>query len=83
MKNSWAYRRGINCAYSFSDLFFAAENRMPSEEELTVFAKMTQGRRNQAVKRLAEQADWNVEDRSGADDIIYTAFWPKTTEESK
>lgn len=67
---------GIECAYSYSDLFYAAYGRMPNSDELSKMATLTQTERNRYVKELARAASWQTQDKVGSDLQIYTAFAP-------
>jgi hypothetical protein len=63
------------CAYSFADLFKAAHGRQATAAENKNFNALTQPQRNQAVKALAKQANWQteeVETKAG----LFIAFWP-------
>ncbi len=64
------------CNYSFWDLFEAANNRKPTNDEKGKFKALTQGKRNKLVKKWAGIAGWGIDDRMGTDGKIYTAFCP-------
>ncbi len=64
------------CAYSFSDLFFAAHERLMSEAEKASFAALTQEERNKAVQELAGLAGWKTREVLGTDSQKYLAFCP-------
>ena len=68
---------GLECAYSFRDLFQAAFGREAKPEEMDEFSHLTQEEKNQKVKEWAKLADWNTLDKVGADGQTYTAFYPK------
>jgi hypothetical protein len=68
---------GPECQYSFEDLFFAAFGRKASLQEIEEFNQLSQESKNQKVKEWAGLADWNVVDRVGVDEKVYTAFYPK------
>ena len=64
------------CAYSFSDLFFAAHKRKMTVSEKHAFMTLTQANINEKVKVMATQAGWGTQDKKGDDGKIYTAFCP-------
>ncbi len=64
------------CAYSFADLFQAANGRRSTEKEDQRFLELSQTQRNQSVQQLAAKAGWStqlVETSAGE----FLAFWPK------
>jgi len=67
---------GIECSYSFWDLFVAAFQREPTDNQRYEFGILTQHERNRRVKLWAQKAGWGVEDRIGSDGNLYTAFCP-------
>ena len=67
---------GPECAFSFQDLFFAAEGRVWTPDEELTFAHMSQADRNNWVAILAQKApQFTTEDKVGTDGIVYRAFW--------
>jgi hypothetical protein len=68
---------GIECDYSYNDLFRAAYNRLTTVKERELLSQMTQKDRNKYVRRLAGLAEWETKDKLGSDNQIYTAFAPK------
>jgi hypothetical protein len=73
---------GIECAYSFWDLFESAHNRPATGEEKEAFFALPQTKRNALVKKWAALASWEVEERIGSDGLQYTAFAPTFTPDS-
>ena len=68
--------RGLECCFSFHDLFTAAEGRMWTPEEETTFRSLTQDERNEWVTKLAAKApQFRTKDKVGDDGITYRAFW--------
>ncbi len=67
---------GLECNFSFADLFKAAHKRIPTAEELSHFEDMPQPIRNELVKAWAHAARWYTQDKTGTDHCIYTAFAP-------
>lgn len=68
---------GIECDYSYNDLFKAAYNRLPTSKESKLLSQMTQTDRNEYVRKLAQLAEWEIEEKLGSDNQIYTAFAPR------
>ncbi len=64
------------CAYSFSDLFMAAQGRAMTAKEQVEFRALTQSARNSAVQKLAAVAGWKTREITGTDGKCYTAFCP-------
>lgn len=71
---------GLECNYSFADLFKAAHERTPTSDELSHFHEMSQIERNILVTAWAENAGWYTKDKKGTDGCIYTAFAPFSLE---
>ena len=72
---------GIECRYSFDDLFRFANDREWTVEEKSAFMALGQADRNMEVKRLAKHAGCiATEDRIGTDGVTYTAFWVRESE---
>jgi len=67
----------IECAFSFADLFRAAQNREPTEQELVALYALPQDLRNEKVQRWAQTAGWETRARVGTDGQTYLAFAPK------
>lgn len=67
---------GIECDYSFKDLYFAAFGEAPTQDEMVEFLRLDQDVRNERVKLWAEKAGWGTDDRVGTDGPVYTAFCP-------
>lgn len=72
---------GIECNYSFFDLFRAAFKREPTIEEIAQFENLDQESKNKQVKGWAEKAVWQTKDKIGSDGKTYTAFAPTFNEE--
>lgn len=70
---------GVECSYSFWDLFVCAHGREPSETEKQSFYAATQDERNIRIKKWAELASWDIDERIGTDGLLYTAFAPTFT----
>ena len=67
---------GEECTYSFGDLFKAAHNREPDQNEAMTFVMASQDERNKLIKEWAKTAGWGTEDRVWKDGKTYTAFHP-------
>lgn len=67
---------GIECDFSFIDLYQAAHHKKPEREELSSFGKISQAERNELVKQWAKKAGWHTKDKMGNDGQVYTAFAP-------
>ncbi|MEX1123901.1 MAG: hypothetical protein WEC81_01900 [Patescibacteria group bacterium] len=63
------------CAYSFADLFLAANGRVATDQENEKFNRLTQVERNAVVKKLAKQASWETE-KVKTIEGRFIAFWP-------
>lgn len=70
---------GIECNYSFFDLFRAANKREPTVEEIAHFENLIQEKKNDLVKQWAHEAAWEIRDKIGDDGITYRAFAPTFT----
>lgn len=68
--------RKNECDYSFWELYVAAFNKNPSDEEKEEFHQLPQFRRNMKVKEWAKLAGWKTIRRIGSDFKIYIAFYP-------
>jgi len=74
---------GHECEMGFADLFRLAKKRAWTSEEQDHFQALDQGARNEAVKRLAQEAGCvRTVDRRGTDGLTYTAFWVEDPAES-
>ena len=74
---------GHKCEMGFADLFRLAKKRAWTSEEQDRFQALDQDARNQAVKRLAQEAGCvRTVDRRGTDGLTYTAFWVEDPAES-
>lgn len=67
----------IECAYSFADLFKAAHQKEPAEQELEDLYTLPQDQINKIVKEWATKAAWEIDQRTGSDGKLYYAFAPK------
>lgn len=67
---------GIECAYSFLDLYKAAFGKSPALKEKIKLQTLSQDEINQLVKDWAEKANWKTRNKKGADGIIYLSFHP-------
>lgn len=76
MDSNRAVEVGTSCRYSFDDLFFAVNGRVMTETEREQLFSLPQPKRNNIVRRWANQAGWQTENRVGSDKNLYTAFWP-------
>ena len=63
------------CAYSFADLFKAANGRPATSKENQTFEKLSQPERNREVAKLAERANWQTESVKTSEGL-FVAFWP-------
>lgn len=70
---------GVECAYSFWDLYKAAFGQDAPEEYKQKFFSMSQNKRNREVAEWAEKANWQLDRRLGTDGEIYLAFAPVFT----
>ena len=67
---------GPECAFSFQDLFHAAEGRSWTTEEELNFVNLTQDERNEWVSNLTAKApQFRTQDKVGDNGITYRAFW--------
>jgi hypothetical protein len=65
---------------SFGELHALAHGRAWSADESARFAALSQAEKNAAVRTMAAKAgNVDVEDRVGADGVVYTAFWVRGT----
>lgn len=71
------------CAYSFADLFQAAQGRPFSKKEEQTFAALNQTDRNQQVRQLAEKAGWQYKNITSYEGDVFTAFWPRQRAKKK
>lgn len=67
---------GIECAYSFWDLYRAAFGKDASRKTKAKFYSMSQNMRNREVESWAKLANWQIDKRLGTDGEIYFAFAP-------
>lgn len=67
----------IECAYSFKDLYIAANGILPTDNELNELYKLHQRERNKTVSDWAQKAKWQTRRRVGSDGQVYFAFAPK------
>lgn len=74
---------GVECSYSFWDLYKTAFGKEADEALRSDFGKMTQDERNKTVRQWAEKAGWETSERIGSDGLAYTAFAPSFTVEMK
>lgn len=68
---------GVECAYSFWDLFKSVHGRFPTKKERDVFLALSQEERNRQIEVWTAHIGWETENRIGTDGIAYTAFAPK------
>jgi hypothetical protein len=67
---------GIECNFSFADLFIAAEGRTWTSDEEIVFKNLTQRQRNEWVSSLVVKApEYVTQDKVGTGGVMYRAFW--------
>ncbi len=67
---------GIECAYSFWDLYVAAIGKNPSKKTKDKFALLSQEGKNKQVSNWASIAGWKTQKKIGSDKKIYIAFFP-------
>lgn len=67
---------GVECRYSFWDLYEAAFGKKVDAEYREEFFSMSQNKRNREVEKWAEISNWQVEKRIGTDGLTYFAFAP-------
>ncbi len=69
---------GIECAYSFKDLFKATFGQDPSAGELEELYLLSQSEKNAVVAKWAKRAGWTTAVRLGTDGVEYLAFYPSS-----
>lgn len=67
---------GIECAYSFEELYKAAFGRSLTKKEKLEFQESSQEEINNLVLVWAQKAKWTTDKRSGTDGREYIAFYP-------
>ena len=67
---------GIECSYSFNDLYFAAYGESMEREVEQRLYSVDQSERNSMVAEWAEDAGWETTKRAGSDGNVYLAFCP-------
>lgn len=67
---------GIECAYSFKDLYQATFGKEPGVGELEELYLLPQTEKNAVVAKWAKQAGWLTAVRLGTDGVEYLAFYP-------
>lgn len=68
---------GVECLYSFWDLFDKAHGRKATDEERATFFLLPHDKRNILIRKWAVLASWEVDERTGTDGKTYTAFAPR------
>jgi hypothetical protein len=68
---------GIECAFSFADLYEAAFDRLPEDKELEDLYALPNVEKNKIVGEWAKHAGWSTDERLGDDGETYLAFWPE------
>lgn len=67
---------GIECAYSFLDLYKAAFGKRPPLKEKLKLQKLSQEEINGLVMQWAKKAGWKTREKKGSDGKNYLSFWP-------
>lgn len=62
--------------YSFIDLFKAANDRLPTQEEAKSFITLPREKRNADIKQWVKAAGWETRNRTGTDGNTYLSFAP-------
>jgi hypothetical protein len=70
---------GIECAYSFEDLYRAAYGKSLSLKEKNKLQNISQEKINSLVLAWAEKAGWKTNKKIGKDNKIYLSFYPRET----
>lgn len=71
-----------SCAFSFDDLYQAANGRPMTKAEKEALYVFPQSKRNIIVGKWAESAGWQFQDRVGTDGVMYRAFWEEKPKSS-
>lgn len=67
---------GIECNFSFDDLYKAAFGKDISKKAKQEFANLSQDKINNLVLKWSKKANWKTEEKKGIDGKIYLAFFP-------
>lgn len=67
---------GIECAYSFDDLYKAAFGKNLTKKEKLEFQKLSQKEINSLVLNWAQKTNWITLEKKGVDGKIYISFHP-------
>lgn len=67
---------GIECAYSFDDLYKAAFGKNLDLKEKAELQKLPQEEINILVSKWAQQAGWRTRKKKGTENITYLSFYP-------
>lgn len=67
---------GIECAYSFIDLYKAAFGHKIALKEKKAFQRLSQEEINSLVKEWANKAGWKTREKRGTGNVLYLAFFP-------
>lgn len=70
---------GIECAYSFKDLYLAAFGHEPKVDELLNLYALPQAKKNAVVAKWTKKAGWATSVRLGTDGVEYLAFYPSSS----
>ncbi len=74
---------GLECQFSFEDLFLAAHKRTIRQEEYQDLMQASQPHRNKLVEQWAELSGWVTIPRQGTDGLLYLAFHPPLSERQR
>lgn len=67
---------GIECAYSFDDLYNAAFGESLDPQEKQRLQKLSQKELNNLVLEWAQKAGWKIREKRGTGNVLYLAFFP-------
>ena len=67
---------GIECSYSFNDLYYAAYGELMERDVEDRLYAVDQKERNRMVAEWADDAGWETTPRTGSDGLTYLAFCP-------
>lgn len=67
---------GIECAYSFDDLYKAAYGKNLKANEKAELQNLSQEKINEFVEIWAQKARWKTCKKKGSDNKIYLSFHP-------
>lgn len=67
---------GIECAYSFEDLYRAAFGKSLKPQEKFELQNLSQEKINTLVSLWAQKAQWKTHKKKGSDKKVYLSFHP-------